>query len=374
MRVLEVVYNLSLTSGGPSRSVQGLAAALCENDVDVYLMTTVSSMEPWHPGLSKYINGGSLSPHGIWVAYDFKRLARATIKEVQPDIVHIHGIWNWRIHVITSICRELGIPYVISPRGALSKWALSQSWGKKIIAWHVFQRRDLKSATAIHVTSDGEEHDVQSLNLTSHIINIPNGINLPSQIPPRVPHADGKHRLLFMSRIHKVKGLIDLVRAWSEMKCNEWILEIAGGDGEGYWKTVEAEIQRLGIADRVTYSGLLRDDEKWLAYRRADCFILPSYSENFGIVVAEALYAELPVIVTKGAPWKALIDANAGYWIENGVAPITDALRHMVSLSDEERECMGRKGKAFVLRKYDWKTIGECMKNEYVNILTQCRK
>ncbi|NLX26462.1 MAG: glycosyltransferase [Lentisphaerae bacterium] len=369
MRALEVVYNLSLTSGGPSRSVQGLTAALDRAGVKTWLMTTIPSADPWGENIPRYVNGKVLSPHGVWWAYDFRRLFAVEIRRIKPDIVHIHGMWNWRIHVVASVCRSMSIPYVFSPRGALSAWALSQSRMKKRLAWTLFQRRDFYGAAGFHATAEHEEADIRKLGFQQPIILSPNGVNFLPSLPEWNRKVDGRHRLLFLSRIHKVKGLIDLVQAWAKIDRADWVLEIVGGDGEGYWQTVEEEITRLRLSGSVIYSGLLNDERKWEAYRRSDCLVLPSYSENFGLVVAEALYAGIPAIVAKSAPWGDLVAAKAGWWVDNGVEPIAKAIREVISLSDEERSAMGARGRALIEKRCSWDAIGSCMKSGYELLL-----
>lgn len=293
---------------------------------------------------------------------------RETIQRIRPDLVHLHGMWNWRIHVAASLCQELKIPYVFSPRGAISDWALAQSRLKKRVAMFVFQREDFVRAAGFHATALPEAGQLKKLGFGQPTITCPNGVNFPATLPAFSQRADGKRHLLFLSRIHKVKGLEDLVRAWSKVRTDGWVLDIVGNDRDGYWNVIAQEIQRLGLVN-VAYHGLLEDDKKWLAYRSADCFVLPSYSENFGLVAAEALYAGLPAIVAKGAPWQDLEKAGAGWWIENGVAPLVAALNEMMSLSDEKRAEMGARGRQLVEEKYSWPSIGRQMREGYEWIL-----
>ena len=124
-----------------------------------------------------------------------------------------------------------------------------------------------------------------------------------------------------------------------------------------------------GMDDRFVFSGAVADEGKWSVYRRADCFVLPTHTENFGIVIAEALYAGLPVVTTTGAPWGELVAENCGWWIDFSVADIVVALREVLSLSDDQRRVMGYRGKALVERRYAWASIANMMVNEYATLL-----
>jgi glycosyltransferase involved in cell wall biosynthesis len=132
-----------------------------------------------------------------------------------------------------------------------------------------------------------------------------------------------------------------------------------------YEAKVRAKVKELGLDDKAIFTGALNDVEKWNAYARADLFVLPTYSENFGIAVAEALFAELPVITTKGAPWAGLEKYQCGWWVEIGVEPLTKALNTAMSLDAETRWAMGIRGREWMKRDFDWNAIGLKMKAAY---------
>jgi glycosyltransferase involved in cell wall biosynthesis len=346
-----------------------LSAALNSIGVKTTLLTTILSEEPWIDGIEKFINGRSLSSYGVWLSIGYKRRVRKAIINEAPDLIHIHGIWNWRMHVIASVARELGVPYVISPRGALSKWALSQSKFKKFFAWHIFQKEDIAKASAIIVTSQGEKTDIERLGVARKIELVPNGVNLPNSLPVVNKASDRTKQMLFLSRIHKVKGLEDLVRAWISIDHSGWELKIFGNDGCDYWQQIEQEIDNLGNDGSIHYEGAISDSDKWLVYANSDCFVLPSYSENFGIVVAEALYAGIPAITTESIPWGSLPNVGAGWSVPNGVKGIANALKEAIGLSDVELKEMGKKGNKYVIEKFGWNSIAKKM----LLIYEQCK-
>ncbi len=143
---------------------------------------------------------------------------------------------------------------------------------------------------------------------------------------------------------------------------------------DGYQAQVEKRVAELCIGGKVVFSGPVMDRDKWRKYVDADLFVHPTFTENFGIVVAEALYAGLPVITTKGAPWQALEDERCGWWIDIGVKPLEEALRIAFATSEQEREEMGTRGHELILRKYSWGELGKKMKHEYEKILARVRR
>ena len=318
MRALHVISSLSRNGGGPARSVQGLVAGLNAAGVETWLMTLNHGDEPWVDGVTRFENGGDLEE---------------VVQRIEPDIVHLHGIWSMSLHRCAMTCRRLGIKYVIAPRGMLEPWSLQQKWLKKRIARWLYQDRDLKCAAALHATAQSEAEQFRKLGFMNPVIVSPNGVNLPKkdnnstlQLQLKTPTDPDVRRVLFVSRMHPKKGVLELVEAWGQVvsggvgEWRSWKVELVytvNGDFEReYEAKVKARVKELGLEDQFIFTGALNDDEKWKAYARADLFVLPTYSENFGIVVAEALWAGVPVITTKGTPWKELEDRECGKWID----------------------------------------------------------
>lgn len=357
-----MITEIRCVAGGPSRSVQGLAAGLNSLNVEAWLLTLRHGDNPWVEGVTYFLNGESFDD----VAF-----------RVKPDIVHLHGIWNLELHRCAVICRRWGIPYVIAPRGMLEPWSLKQKWLKKRIARWLYQDRDLRYAAALHATAESEAEQLRKLGFTNPIIVSPNGVNVPKNFD-RVEHVG--RRVLFVSRMHPKKGVMELVEAWHRLKLTthnsqltNWLCElvytVGGGFEKEYETKVKARVNELGLQDQFVFTGALNDDEKWAAYARADLFVLPTYSENFGIVVAEALWAGVPVVTTKGTPWSELDEKHCGWWIDIGVEPLVDALKEAMSLDDAERRAMGVRGRKLVEEKYTWDAVVKAMVKGYEEVL-----
>jgi glycosyltransferase involved in cell wall biosynthesis len=171
--------------------------------------------------------------------------------------------------------------------------------------------------------------------------------------------------VLFLSRIHPVKGLPMLIDAWSQVDPDGWRLVIAGPDEEGHRAEVESKVRERALADVVDFVGPVSNDEKWTLYRNSDLFVLPTYSENFGIVVAEALASGCPVLTTTGAPWQMLEEHGCGWWVEPTAEQVASALREAVERSNHDRSAMGKRGRELVKRRFSWSSIAERLVQTY---------
>lgn len=377
MRVLHVISSLSRDGGGPSRSAQGLVAGLNAVGIETWLMTLNHGDEPWIEGVTRFVNGG---------------VFKDVVRRVNPDIVHLHGLWNIGLHRCAVICRRWKIQYVIAPRGMLEPWSLQQKWLKKRVARWLYQDKDLKCAAALHATAESEAEQFRKLGFKNPIIVSPNGVNVPKKFSrvERVERTE-KRRVLFVSRMHPKKGVMELVEAWGKVVSggeDEWrswnvelVYTVSGELEKEYEAKVRARVKELGLENQFIFTGALNDEEKWKAYARADLFVLPTYSENFGIVVAEALWAGVPVITTKGTPWYELEGCTdsklktlnsklkCGWWIDTGVNPLVMALNEAMSLDDTQRHEMGERGRRLVEMKYTWSAVVDEMIKGYGHFL-----
>lgn len=286
----------------------------------------------------------------------------------RPEVVHIHALWDpWLMRAfLWAKCHR--VPVVWSPHGMLTPWALSQHMWKKRLALALYQWWGLRGAALLHVTASSEVEDVRRLCLPNAVSQIPLGVEIVDEAR-RNPERMG-HTALFVSRVHPKKGLFNLVEAWGRVRPVGWRLVIAGPSDGQHAGEVIARARALGLGeDCVRYVGPVYGEAKQRLYEEANLFVLPTYSENFGVVVLEALAAGCPVITTKGAPWEELEKNRCGWWIDIGVEPLVEALRVAVALTDEGREHMGANGRTLVRARYTWPAVAQALAVAYRGLL-----
>jgi glycosyltransferase involved in cell wall biosynthesis len=297
-------------------------------------------------------------------AYRFQKTAQHLIQEHHIDVLHDHGVWLPSNLASARAARKQKTPFVLTPRGMLEPWALGFNQWKKTAAWYAYQRWVLAQADLLHATAPAEAANLRNLGIETPIVVAPNGVPIPD-VYKTEPSPGAKRTALFLSRVHPKKGLLHLVDAWAKVQPEGWRLVIAGPDELGHTDEVRARTREHGLLDVVSFPGTIPNDEKWAHYRKADLFVLPTFSENFGVVIAEALASGIPAITTTGAPWEDLTTHECGWWIETGTAPLVTALESAVSLSDAERLRMGQRGRQLVMEKYTWDAVAQTLHDAY---------
>jgi glycosyltransferase involved in cell wall biosynthesis len=294
----------------------------------------------------------------------FYRALREEAASKPPTLLHDHGVWLPSNIAAAVAARRWGVPLVVSTRGMLTPWALRHHRWKKRLAWWTYQKWVLRQAALFHVTSREEVDALRNLGLDQPAAVIPNGVPLPEYPAPEAPE-ETPRRALFLSRLHPKKGLPMLLEAWAAVGPEGWCLELVGPSEDGHRAELEAQARWLGLEDQVHFAGSVSDDEKWDVYRRADLFVLPTHSENFGIVVAEALAAGVPALTTTGAPWSDLESHDCGWWVEPNVEAIANALAEAMAQNSDVLTAMGMRGRQLVEDEYTWEAISRRMRKEY---------
>lgn len=361
LRLVHVVPHIDQEAAGPSYSVPRLCQSLaaCGNEVELTCLATRGDI----PGVTQDI-------HPQWPILGrfavSTSLARALARKARiVDVVHNHSLWSM-VNVATGwVVPGRRAKLVTSPRGTLSAWALSRSRSLKRVLWPL-QRRALARADMLHATSEVELQEIRAQGFTAPVVVLPNGIDLPNMPSARI-HASGDTRtLLFLSRIHPTKGLDRLLHAWAQLQIRhpQWRLVIAGRGEAAHVQEVHELAAKLGVL-RVEFPGPLYGAAKTQAYFGASLFVLPTHSENFGMVVAEALAHGCPALVSRGAPWPGLETERCGWWIDNSIENLTTALDTAMQLSSDELTTMGIRGRAWMERDYGWAVIGQKMDAAY---------
>ena len=259
----------------------------------------------------------------------------------------------------------------------LEPWSLSQSKYKKKLALFFFQKKDLQNASCIHATAPMEVESIRALGFKNPVAMIPNGINI-SEFPLHMPEKSKKPRkILFLSRIHVKKGIENLINAWKLLNSSfkeSWVVEIVGNGDENYIQSLKELIIKEGLSSEILIKSPVFGVEKIKLFREASLFVLPTFSENFGIVIAESLASYTPVITTKGTPWEDLEKNNCGWWIGVGVEPLKKALEQAIGSSDKTLMKMGVNGRKLIEDKYSMASVAQQMLQLYQWILTKDNK
>lgn len=358
MQVIHSVSSLALSSGGPPRSVSELCNLLASSPgIEVSVITNLKPEE-------EIVTIDRKIPVLNFSCGDLERLFARGVASSSPNLIHQHGLWRRISHETTQIAFEHNVPLVLSPRGMLEPWALNNRKWKKRAAWLLYQKRDIDKVTAFHATALSEAENIRQLGFKQPIGVIPNGIVLPGASKATL-QPNRKKVALFLSRINPKKGLLELLEAWGQISPKGWELVIAGNDDSNHLPSVRRKIRELGLSEAVTVVGSLFGGAKSQAYENADLFVLPSYSENFGIVVAEALSFGVPVLTTKGCPWQELEEYQCGWWVDATLDGISSGLQRAITTENEILCEMGQRGRRLVEEKYQWPSIADRMREFY---------
>jgi len=355
------VASLAEASGGPSRVIPALAGAVARAGGAVTLVTR----DDGRPAVASDPDVATRRTGGGWDRFG---QAVAEALAVPPSILHDHGIWSAANRAACRAARTAGRPYIVNPHGMLEPWAMAHHRWRKRAAWSFYQQRLLDGAAALVATAEPERASIRARFPRSPIALVANGVAV-GPLPVRDRRDDGPATVLFLSRLHPVKNLPGLLDAWARIAADpaldRWTLRIAGPDEDGHAAVVRARVAALGLKRRVELTGPVAEGDKAHAFAAADLFVLPSFTENFGIVAAEALAHGVPVIATTGTPWSALPRRDAGWWVGLEPDAMADALADAMRRPAAERAAMGVRGHAWVADAFGWPAIGEQMLGVY---------
>ncbi|MFH1635551.1 MAG: glycosyltransferase [Chloroflexota bacterium] len=349
--------------GGPIYSVYGLCNALAKiPDVTLRVLTT-DTAGPSRSDSTKMTDFPMRYPGGYEVFFCRRWLAASVspgmLLRLWPmirwaDVVHLTAVYSPPTIPTLLICRLLGKPMVWSPRGALQRWEratkLLFKWMWEGICNELISRKNC----VLHVTSDQEATDSRARMSNATIKLVPNGVDAPEALPVRSWLPEGRLRLLYLGRLHPIKGIENLLRALKRLEDGSVSLTICGSGDEAYSLSLRHLVYDLGLEQCVSFNGHLENEEKTKAFMQADVCVMPSFTENFGMVVAEALAHGVPVIASKGTPWADIEKHGCGLWVDNAPESLAEAIAHMSKADLHE---MGIKGQGWMESSFAWERI-----------------
>lgn len=362
MKVLQIVPDIKEEASGPSYSVPALCASLCGAGCDVELhFTGLMPDRDLHCPAFAYPT--SKFPHKR-VARSPEMLAALRHRCKVADVIHSHSIWMYPNVYPAWAKKETKCKLVTAPRGTLSKWSLAHHSLRKKLFGIYAQYAALRATDMWHATCDEEYEEIRTAGYGQPVVILPNGVDLPNT---GLLEKASRRRMFFLSRIHPKKNLEMLIRCWSRLEGDflDWDLSIVGPDKNNrYADDMKALANTLGC-QRVFFEGEKNGEDKYLFMAESECEILPTHSENFGMVVAESLACGTPVICSRGAPWKNLEKEKCGWWIEAEDVAFENVMRDVMSMHRETLCEMGKRGRDWVVRDFSWKSIGNKMKTAY---------
>ena len=284
-------------------------------------------------------------------SFSAKRVIKNLVAE--SDLIHVNGIYTHPATLGARCARQAGKPHLVAVRNGLDPWMMRINRLKKMLGFKLYVQADLKGATCIHTTAQQEIDACLAMGINRPFTIIPNGINASafSELPePEYaeelwPVLKDRRVILFLSRLSKQKGLDIIIPSWNRImkKHPDAILVIAGPDYQGYGDFVRNLANKSYCSDEIIFTANVTGQKKLALYSRANIFVLPSYTENFGNVVAEALACGVPVVTTQATPWKEVEEFNCGRWVPVDEDAIIGRLDELLNLSETERYYNGER-------------------------------
>lgn len=355
MRCCEIVPSLEERHGGPSKSVLALSHALGALGQDVSLLST-------HPDPTPRLISSTVQANvfrrGTPQAFCPSPQLRRHLGSQTFDLVHHHSLWLRTLHYAHRSAQKSRVPLVISPRGMMSPWAWQHHGWRKQLVRHLVHPGAFEAAAGWHATSPAEAAEIRSHGFSQPICIAPNGVTLPTDAERTAaathwrtmcPETATRPTALFYSRLHRKKRVLELIDLWLAHAPAEWLLLVVGMPEEYTAAQLEDYVLRNSGAGRIrAFDGAGAPPP----YPVASLFLLPSHSENFGMVIAEAMAHGLPVLVTDSTPWATVNQHDAGWCVPWDNFPAT--LKHALAETENERTARGAAGRALVARDFAW--------------------
>ena len=372
MRVLHVIPSVSERSGGPATAIVPMCRALMREGIEVLLVTTNAGLPVCNGDVIEYKGVPARVFHAqLGESFKYSRPLSswlyANIKNF--GLAHIHAVFNHSSVAAARACRDAGVPYVVRPLGTLEPWSMTQKSLRKRMFWQVSGKAMVQRAAAVHYTSEAEKLSTERLLGLNHGKVIALGIE-PStsgdNVADHFPELARGPYVLVLSRLHPKKGLDVLIDAFQSLgeKFSNWRLVLAGDGPSEYVSKLKTKVN----GDRILFTGWLEGARKNAVLGGASLLALPSYQENFGLCVMEALAHSVPVLVSPNVNLATeVVSANAGWVAAIDKDALSTKLAEALS-NDEERARRGRAGRQ-LSKKYSWENAARELTRLYSEVV-----
>jgi glycosyltransferase involved in cell wall biosynthesis len=380
---LHVIASIAQSTGGPAKAVVDMAAAVAARGHAVSIYTTDRQMSdaeraaigaPASDGVARHVFKQHW-PHSFAASFDLGAALEDAIPKA--DIVHLHSLYLYHVWKTASICRRAKVPYLLRPHGSLDPFLWRRHRVRKKLVELAFQDRAIADAAALHYTAEEEMRLAAPYTNGAQGVVVPNGLDMrdyaampqPGAFLASHPELAGTKPVLFLSRINFKKGLDVLIPAFAKAIAVDPALRlVVAGPDDGYLDAAKGFAAQAGVADKVLWLGMLSGEAKKAAFIDCAAFALPSWSENFGIAIVEAMACGAPVIVSDRVNiWREIEAAGAGL-----VSPpeIDAVAAHILLLAGDpgRRRRMGEAGRRLVQAKYDWVNIAAELERVYARL------
>ena len=374
-----MIASMAPERGGAPAGVRGLTSALRQRGVHCEIATTgwlgAGADAPPVPGVPMH-RFPTEFPAPFWPAFSRKLGRFLDAAAGSFDLVHAHQTLPYSTYAAIRAARKHALPYVLSLHGDLAAAALRYKRGRKWIYRRVLLDRMLRSADALHAVSRAEAGRVAELGYVTPTFLVPNAVSpdepdlsAASDLAARYPGLAGRRVVLFLGRLHRIKGVDVLARSFARVsaKFPDTVLLVVGPD-DGARGTMESILRSNGVLERAVFTGPLTGDLKRAALQCADLLVHPSYTEGFSNAVLEALAAGLPVVISESCNFPEVADHGAGFVVPLNDVAVCEAVGTL--LADGRLGArMGRNGRKLVTERYTWRAAAASMAGCYRRLL-----